>query len=249
VAEPDDVGEVPPSQGWQAVRGHRLSLLLPQLAMRRARSIDDRELGARVVYASFVVMHVGLGAIVALSLAGAEGARATNVGLGLVAVVVVGLGAVFSRFRTSTRRLDCTDARNLADSWYARFLRECTMATLILPWAVLAGLATASLLVYVVGLVIAVVNLFVMAPTDARIARDSAASVLSGCDVVLPAALRSGGRLGGPPRRGGGGRGGGGGGGARRGGGGSSRTGGTSKRTGGPSRRTGGGARGRKRRR
>lgn len=190
-----------PESTWRDVRGAGGSLVLPQLAMRRGRSMVDRVLAARVVWTAFVVLHVWLGVAmtVVLIVNASDGAVSVPVAGG--GVLLVGGGASLARYRTARQALDDSDAQALADSWYVRFLRQSAMAALILPWTLLAGVISGGVAPFLVGLVLAAVNLWLLAPTDDRLAAEAAAVQAEGCTIDLVSALRSGGGRAGPAGR------------------------------------------------
>lgn len=175
-------------------------LVLPQLAIRKARAYDDRIVQARIAWLSFVVTHVVLGLILGVLVAGVSGEGDLATGLALGSVVLVGGGAIAVRYRQAARPLDVTDVGTISDSWYIRFLRQCAVISVILPWAAVAAVYASDPLVYVLGLALAGVGLGLLVPSDANLDSDADHAREQAADVDLLAVLRSGGREGGPPR-------------------------------------------------
>lgn len=187
--------------GWsQAVR-QGPALLLPQAAMRRARGIKDRVVGIRTVWLSFVVLHVIVGTLILAWLAAADLDENISPVVAAVGVAIVALGASYARWRTAQRPLDCSDGKSLADTYYVRFLRECAIASVVMPWGIIAGLFAGSVLPYAIGLAVGVANLVSMAPVPARLVTDQQRLEAGGCSADLMRVMRTGGDAGGPPKR------------------------------------------------
>jgi hypothetical protein len=160
--------------------------------------MTDRVLAARVVWTGFVVLHVWLGVVMTVVLVANPTNGAVSVAVAGGGVLLVGGGASLARYRTSRQSLDCGDVQALADSWYVRFLRQSAMAALILPWTLLAGVISGGVAPFLVGLIVAAVNLWLLAPTDDRLAAEAAAVRSEGCAIDLLPALRAGGGPAGP---------------------------------------------------
>jgi hypothetical protein len=163
--------------------------LLPQFAMKRARSLDDRIVAIRLVFCSFVGLAV-VGTIVGLALGSISGSAPVPVPLATGSVVVIAALTVFRRVGRSRRSLGCGNPEEVAVAYYVRFLKEMALVAFITPWAVMAALASLSVLPALMGLVGSGVALVVVAPTADQLRRDAEALRADGCDVDLVAALR-----------------------------------------------------------
>lgn len=203
MADETDEGPSSGRSDWAVAARLGPWLVLPQIAIRKARRYPDRVLAARIVWLSFVVLHVVLGLLLGLVVLGVGGTGEISIGLASASVALVGLGATVVRFRTAGRALDVGDARELYDGWYIRFLRESAVMSVILPWSAVAGIYAAAPTVYLGGILLAFVNLALMVPSDERLARDADAvrAEPGGADVDLVEVLRSGGTTGAPTRR------------------------------------------------
>lgn len=188
---------------WRTAARLGAWLVLPQLALRKARRYPDRILQARIAWLSFVVLHVVLGVVLGLLVASAEGEGAVSATVAIGSVAIVGLGSILVRRRTAERPLEPDEPGSLYDDWYVRYLRELPIASVTLPWAAVAGVYGRSPLAWGLGVALAAVGLYLAMPSDARLDRDAAAVRRDHPDVDLLAVLRSGGDDGGG-RRGGG---------------------------------------------
>lgn len=185
----DDPGWDDP--GWDVLRQHPGSLLLPQLAMRRARSLGDRLSAMRLVFASFGGLAV-IGTIIGVALGSIEGTAPIGELVATGSVVVIAVLSVVRRLGRNRAGVGCGTPDEVADDYYVRFLKEMALVAFISPWSVLASFLSLSILPALVGLVGTAAAMVVVAPTADQVERDREALAESGCGVDLRAALSGG---------------------------------------------------------
>ncbi|MCC5952657.1 MAG: hypothetical protein JJU45_11240 [Acidimicrobiia bacterium] len=194
-----ELGEPRADPGWRPAWQAGPALILPQFAMRRARNQRDLVVALRSVFLSFCLLVVVVGVLgVFLLVAGGDATTPVSpLGATLGVAAIAGM-ALFAQWRTGTRTIAGDDTLTVVASYYKRFLRRCALAAIILPWAILGGLFSLSVVPLAVGMGLCALSLNLMAPTRDRLLADRATIAEQGSPVDLIEALSTRGASGGP---------------------------------------------------
>jgi len=178
--------------GWKPVLAYAGSAALPALAMRKARAIDDRLVGLRLVFVAEVVLY-GLSTIVALVAFGGAWSPVLSPAAAGAGVALVVVGASMARAKLAAGLPNGDTGADLVDNYRARFTSQMAIINLLLGFAVIGGILSQSAVVFLLGLAAGAANLVLAAPTASRLADDQRRLTEAGTVVDLVAALRTSG--------------------------------------------------------
>jgi len=186
--------------GWKPVVPLIAFTVLPALAMRKSRSIDDRLVGLRLILVSEMVLYGLVTIVVAIGFTstweGVLSAAAAGAG-----VVIVSIGASVARARQAGRVPIGETGEELVDNYRARFSSQMVLINLLLGFAALGGILSHSPAPFLVGLAAGGINIALAAPTASRVAADQQLLASTGSVVDLTALLRSAGAEGFAPQK------------------------------------------------
>ncbi|MFP5319228.1 MAG: hypothetical protein ACLGI2_13180 [Acidimicrobiia bacterium] len=159
------------------------------MTRRRRTSGADGLITLRLIYLSFVVALVAIGAVVVILEANAALGTTVEEGPVAAAVVAVGVGSVLAGLLVR-RPLPCGSASELAGGYRVRFFLRIAFAEVAALAGFVGFVLTAAGWLYPLGAAFAAIGFTRLAPTARHLQRDQEELRAGGCPEPLVPALR-----------------------------------------------------------
>ena len=184
-----ELGPSDQDPGWGSPAKVLLGLVLPGVAMRRAKTAPNALVALRAVFVSFVMAILLYGVVLIFIVSGDDGDASLGVGTATAGVGAVGFVCILLS-ATIGGELRCGSLEELLGSYRTRFFLRVAFAELAALVGFVATFLAESLTPYLLGAAFALVGFARLAPTRSRLQSEQDELRRRGCAHGIYDALR-----------------------------------------------------------